>query len=164
MGNASICYIDIYVYVWNIFICICTHTHHVRCIQKLYMKHFMHIKHSICTDILYMYNLHMYHDVCVVCCSVLQCVAVCCSVLQYVVVCCSVLQCVLVDCRWVAGCCRVLQGVVVCCNVLQCVLVCSSVLQHVAVCCVQPWDDFQWPGYIPDIHQIKKHTFFSIAQ
>jgi len=31
---------------------------------------------------------------CVVCCSVLQCVAVCCSVLQCVAVCCSVLQCV----------------------------------------------------------------------
>ena len=29
---------------------------------------------------------------CVVCCSVLQCVAVCCSVLQCVAVCCSVLQ------------------------------------------------------------------------
>jgi len=31
---------------------------------------------------------------CIVCCSVLQCVAVCCSFFQCVAVCCSVLQCV----------------------------------------------------------------------
>ena len=35
---------------------------------------------------------------CVVCCSVLQCVAVCCRVLQCVAVCCSVLPCVAVCC------------------------------------------------------------------
>ena len=76
---------------------------------------------------------------CVVCCSVLQCVAVCCSyltikaevshafgfchgyVLQCVAVCCSVLQCVV-------ACCSVLQRVAVCCNVLQCVVACCNVL------------------------------------
>jgi len=78
-------------------------------------------------------------QVCVVCCSVLQCVVVCCSVLQCVAVCCGVLQ-------WV------LQSVLQ--SVLQCVLwkrtffdtpyddwwrrcLCCSVLQCVAQCMLQ---------------------------
>ena len=69
-------------------------------------------------------------QVCVVCCSVLQCVVVCCSVLQCVAVCCGVLQ-------WV------LQSVLQ--SVLQCVLWKRLSLTHpttiggagacVAVCC-----------------------------
>jgi len=65
-------------------------------------------------------QMHLDHHAatgqCVVCCSVLQCVAVCCSVMQCVPVCCSVLQCVAV---W----CSVFQCVAVCCSVLQCVAV-----------------------------------------
>jgi len=50
---------------------------------------------------------------CVVCYSVLQCVAVCCSVLQCVAVCCSVLQCAMI-------CCVVFS------NVLQCAMAYSG--------------------------------------
>ena len=95
---------------------------------------------------------------CILCCSVLQCVAVrfsalqcvvvCCSVLQCVAVCCSVLQCVAVCCSALQKCSRgpsvshsanqvmhsVLQCVAVCCSVLQCVAVCCSVLQLVRIC------------------------------
>jgi len=61
--------------------------------------------------------------VCILCCSVLQCVAVCCSVLQCVAVCCSVLQCV-----------------AVCYSVLQCVRHTWQVYTHIhtllRLCCV----------------------------
>ena len=72
-------------------------------------------------------RLHHVVAVCVVCCSVLQCVAVHNNVhgapqllfimrLHHVVaVCCSVLQCV-------AVCYSVLQCVAVCCSVLQCII------------------------------------------
>jgi len=103
---------------------------------------------------------------CILCCSVLQCVAVRCSVLQCAVVCCSVLQCVAVRCsvlQCVAVCCSVLQCVTVVqiCSrgpsvshtanhvmhsVLQCVAVCCSVLQCVAVCC-------NWWGYVDTARQ-----------
>ena len=96
-----------------------------------------------------------------VCCSVLQCVALCCSVLQCVAVCCSVLQCVAVCCNdscrtWMAerGCHIFLDQVIVCCSVLQCVTVCCNVLQCVAVCCsVLQWaishmNDCVWVPYL----------------
>ena len=100
-----------------------------------------------------------------VCCNVLQCVEhdhpkevcnhftrqVCCSVLQCVAEWCCVLQCVSmttqkksstpVPARYVAGGCRVLQGVAGCCRVLQGVseyvaIWCWSMLQYdVGVCC-----------------------------
>ena len=74
--------------------------------------------------------------VCLVHCTIVQCVAVCCS---FVSVCCSllhVLQCVLC----VAVYCSVLQCSAVCCSVLWCefsgsVIVRCSVLQFVAGCC-----------------------------
>ena len=55
---------------------------------------------------------------CLVCCSVLQCVAVCCSVLQCVAVCWSVLQCV-------AVCCSGLKCV-------QCVAVCVWLSKYIS--------------------------------
>ena len=69
-------------------------------------------------------------SICLLACSVLQCVAACCSVLQCAAVCCiffslhSALQCGSV-------CCSVLQCSAVCCICLlvsQCVAVCCSVL------------------------------------
>jgi len=93
---------------------------------------------------------------CLVCCSVLQCVAVCCSVLQCVAVCCSMLQ-------YVAVCCSVLQcaavlavvsqisACLVCCSVLQCVasiaqLYLSSLsIQCAAVCWHQ--GELTWEMY-----------------
>jgi len=67
-------------------------------------------------------------DFCLICCSVLQCVAVCCSVLQCVAVCCR--ECARslssLSCR------HVLQCIAVCCSELQCVAVCCIVLQYVA--------------------------------
>ena len=96
---------------------------------------------------------------CVVCCSVLQCVAVCCSV--YSITCES--SCMasrheyIPAMQYAAVCCSVLQCVAVCCSVLQCIfhhlrilLYCFEtrvhigelfenhalvVLQCVAVCC-----------------------------
>ena len=60
---------------------------------------------------------------CVLCCTMLQCVAVCCSVLQCVAVCCSVLHCHSVS-QCVEVCCSAsisLTHCAVCCTVLQCV-------------------------------------------
>jgi len=54
---------------------------------------------------------------CLVCNSVLQCVAACCSGMECVGLCCSVLQ-----------------SVAVCCSLLQCVGVYCCVLQHGVVC------------------------------
>ena len=64
---------------------------------------------------------------CVVCCSVLQCVAACCSVYD-------ARQSTLYR-EFMDQVCGVLQCVAVCCSVLQCVAVCSGVLQCVAACC-----------------------------
>jgi len=73
---------------------------------------------------------------CVVCCSVLQCVAVYCSMLQCIAVCCCVLwqngmlcaSATLLRSKASKSCVRI----AVCCSVLQCVAVCCSVLRRVA--------------------------------
>ena len=70
---------------------------------------------------------HAVENACIVCCSVLQCVAVCCSVLQCVAVCCSACT--------ITGAHTIENAYMMCCSVMQCVAVCCSVLQCVAVCC-----------------------------
>jgi len=71
---------------------------------------------------------------CVLCCSVLQCVAVCRSVLQCVAVCCNLSWVTLAShAKLQEACafCSVLQCVAVCCSVFWCIAVWCSVLQYV---------------------------------
>ena len=70
------------------------------------------LQSRVCCGVISWRRIAVNFERCIVCCSVLQCVAVYCSVLQCVAVCCSVLQCA-------AVCCSVLQCAAVCCNVLQ---------------------------------------------
>ena len=65
--------------------------------------------------------------VCVVCCSVVQCVMVHCSMLQCVAVCCNVLQCGAMRCS-------VVQCVAMCCSELLCVQIKLCGLAQLVAC------------------------------